>query len=437
MRNWDIMNISFENRFKDLELRSLQKNGKLRLSFENTRKSYLLSDILPYDVTFPSKSSVEKRLKEYFFLLEACKQASEAARSGDYTSFDPLVGENGCQIRAMMNIFIFSNNLFNYKKLSIRTSEIMKAIKIIRKENYDFIRVSQTLKELLETQDLEIKITKAELFLIRSFILTGAKEYKEVNVEIPFVKNSRTNTKKIMEIAPVGRIFAQKIIKSLRINISSVSCEYVQELESLFRLPKEISENVSSEHLVQYKGLSCLPCYWYTLVLLLQAIYEETPIVMIAKKLKRKKGIELAKEMVFCYRIRNGKYEVVSKEELDIKKPALFLVASSLNVSNEGFSMTEWKSSLLNYSPIDLVLAFAAVHRQYPDDSKSYLIDDHQDICYQYYKKMAKEKGCTIKNPSLFFLSHAFCDKIENISKHLEKTEAGKGNSSFELGSSS
>ena len=97
----------------------------------------------------------------------------------------------------------------------------------------------------------------------------------------------------------------------------------------------------------------------------------------------------------------------------------IVLIGSTCKDFSQLANKVEWRKELLQQCPIDMVLAYAAAHRQYPDEVQERKIKSMVDTNYEYHKAKANEWGCSLENPSRFFLTHAFCDTMKNISLHV------------------
>jgi hypothetical protein len=77
-------------------------------------------------------------------------------------------------------------------------------------------------------------------------------------------------------------------------------------------------------------------------------------------------------------------------------------------VPNQG----ETIQKLLSYDIVDLVLMNSAHHRQCLDPSMDNEVKSGGSERLAKYKSDASKEGCTLDNPTLFFINHAFCGSI-------------------------
>lgn len=431
-------NIPVVDTFSTPDSRPLFPNNltNVLLSIADSSRRYSLSELLPYNPKIKTGERFIAGLKEYDFLLTTAEHAMELLSKEHISCFDPLVGENACQIRALKNCLIFS-------KYPVKVDELLLKIQLARKKIDElFERTGKfndnhfSLSQILENTDINLSLTYSEIYLIKAYLLTIVKTIKPAKQEIPFVKNEYTDTKKLKTIKPIGTMFAESLIKKLRESLSAFSVSFVQELSSRLA-PEPLHSAMMDKFYIRHNRLHCLPCYWVTKLLMIQALKSQIPLVVIARQLAKDKNHEIIGEVPLFFNSTLLEYKYASFDSFNPNAPALVLLVNSCRKTHEFPNIRDWKKELLKRNPIDLILAYAAAHRQYPDTTKHDLVSQIQDEQYKFYKEKAAEWGCSIENPSGFFLSHAFCDKIENISQHISLLDTQRYLLAPLLGSSS
>jgi hypothetical protein len=387
----------------------------LFLADEGLHTRHYLSQLLPYDPIVKIDDRLEAGLIEFLLLLTASEETMIHLQNGTLKYFDPLVGENFCQIRAVKLALTIQNSIFDTKKLldSIihSKSKIEHAISNLSKIN----KRKVSLNHLLENEGCDISINEAEYYLISSYILTKTKVLRSSDVSKPLVKNDITDSKKIKELGNVGSLFAKNFVTHLRRQLSSSSVKFVQRLSENLSPENPTVKMVSQEFLADHNGLHCIPCYWSTRIALQQAQHHCIPIVMHVQQKAKDHDYKIVDKTTILFEVTPDGYQVSSHSHLDPESPALILLGTTCRNLKDLPDRESWIKELLEYCPVELVSAYAAAHRQYPDESKDLLFCEIQDRDYNYHKMKANEWGCSIENPSLFFLAHAYCDKIKNL----------------------
>lgn len=158
-----------------------------------TDRNSSLKDLLPYD-----KSSVrQKGAQEYAVLVSAAKETIGALREGCLELFDALVGDNMCQVRAIL--------------ISMLAQPMIASLGDLEKE--------------LETS--EAHITEAEAFLTSCRILTKTKE------ETGFLQADKRNVKSLTSFGVSGT-FVDGFIKKLQANVASYSVAFMESCARVF-----------------------------------------------------------------------------------------------------------------------------------------------------------------------------------------------------------
>ncbi len=383
------------------------------------RECKTLSYLLPYDLKEKCHTKLNDGLKEYRMLLLAAEQALTSFLNDSLANFDSLVGENACQIRATLLAVIV-------KQKSIGTEELLEEINyLIKRIDFESQKLDSSREEhsvlgvFLEQKNLHLKVNQHELFLIASYILTKVRVLLPPNPERRIVRNESTDTRKVKEISTVGSTFARELVKKLRNIVSTISVNFVQDIAELLPLPESIMDMVSDKYCVnhdKFGRLKCLPSFWYTLVLLKYSLEIELPVVLIMSQIASDKNFESVGQISIYYQVINGKYQKIAKDRLSEDTTALVILGSCCRKQAEFQNYDVWQKELINYNLTDLILAYAAAHRQYPDENKDILVVQSNCQLFKFYTSKASEWGCSLSNPSLFFLVHAYCDKIKNVS---------------------
>lgn len=383
----------------------------------NFQEQHLLSHLLPYDPSVKVGPRLKDGLKEYLLLLASTELAIQSLQQGELAKFDPLVGENACQIRAVKLALIIKKFSFDTGRLLEKIAELK--IKVEELLNHGRFEEQISLRDVLEGEGLNFEIDYSILFLIKSYSLSVVKVPRPFKSELPLVKNESTDSKKLKEISSVGSMFADNLVTNLREKLSASSVVFIQGLVKDWCSMDPCVEMVSDKFSVYHRGLKCIPCYWTTRVLMKEALNHSIPVVMIAEQKAKDRNYETVRKTSIFFQPTSYGYKQVDQSLFDPNEPAVILLGATCRNDEELPDNQDWIEELLEYSPDDLILAYAASHRQYPDSAKDALVKEIQDTEYNDYKSKANEWGCSSENPSRFFLSHAFCDRIGNIQSHM------------------
>lgn len=298
--------------------------------------NHLLSDLLPYELGKKRHSDISRGLNEYRALLNAGTQAFNALLCGNLSQFDSLVGENSCQIRAVM-IFLISEfpMLDVHGKIQTLQKNIAKIDHLLGNLEK---RNSASLDTAIREHDLQLELNFAEAFLISSFLLTHIRVIMPPDPENQIVRNEHTDVQKIKAFGTFGTTFARDLVKSLRSFVAKASVQFVQEVADLLAVPDSYAEMVSNKYRIEYSKfgrLECLPCFWYSLILTKYAIAIELPLVIKLSQLATDKEYKTLEETSLYYKVINGKYQAVRRSEIPSDSPTLIILGSSCRKASD------------------------------------------------------------------------------------------------------
>ena len=374
-----------------------------------------LSHLLPYDPEIKKQHRLKDGLNEYLLLLSAAEEAMEAFARGELAKFDPLVGENSCQIRAVKIAIIASEkNLNSSMLLDDISSSKRSIIELIEMVN-ELLYQEKSLKNLLDDLNIDVILNFDALFIIKSYILSKVKILSGMNEIMKFCKNEKTDTKRIKELGNVGREFANNLVRNLRTQLSKSSARFVLDITKCPLLAEERIEAIISDFSISHKGLHCTPFYWMTKLIMHQALVSKIPIIIFAEQLAQDLEYKSIEETTLFFQPTELGYKIINRDVLEVDQPVIIFTVVSCRNFHDFSDKKTWEKELTEYDLLDLVLACNAAHRQYPDPSKEEMILEIQDESYSYHLEKSREWGCHLDNPFRFFLTHVYCDSLKNI----------------------
>ncbi|HEY4255465.1 MAG TPA: hypothetical protein VGM34_03870 [Chlamydiales bacterium] len=392
---------------------------------DNSHKNFL-SHLMPQGSLTKKGGEIEEAIREYFFLATVAEEAIRSLKKGDLHHFDPLVGENACQIRAIKVALIFPSCLQEVEALEKKCFFLKQAIASLTGSIVSLNKSRISLQDLIQKESLDFILTDDEYFFVQSFLLTiGKVRNKKVSNSDSSEANPMRLTTEYMDInklkdfaesmsqtlvhKPIGRAFAEKLVKKSREQLSLSSVHFVQKsMQTLSRIKPVLSDEFVYNHL----GLSCLPCFWATYILMQKALEEMIPIVLHVELRTKEGQDEPFRKCFFYFKATKNGYQRMNPSPECWDLPALILVGNTYRNFTDLPDQQLWEKQLLEHSPIDLTLACAAAHRQYPNPIADELFTKNRFPAYEYYKQKAQEWGCSIHNASLFLMYHVFCSKV-------------------------
>lgn len=385
-------------------------------------KAFFLSDLLPYDTNSKSEDLLIDGLKEYQLLVNCAKDALTALQKGDLSQFDPLVGENACQIRAIELAFIFSNTALDFTESLNELCSIGRHLDQLINYHCLIPKSIISLANLIDEEGLTFPLTNYEALCIQFHLLTVAKESirKEALFLFSPTNSNRSAIEKIKTFGCVSNRFAEQLIHATRKRISEDSVLFVRSLADTL-LDSDPDKTMLSERFIyKHKGainyeLACLPCYWTMRILMRAAFKQDIPLIIKAVQKAKDRDYETVNEAIFCFLPSPDGYKRVSLDSLDSDSASFIMYGATCADFDELPSRSNWEKAILEINPIDLILAATAAHPQYPGNGERELLSDVHDAEYERYKQKAVEWGCSLKNPSRLLPIHFYCDRMENL----------------------
>jgi len=396
----------------------------------NSLKTNFLSHILPYDSSTKKNGNLQTALKEYQLLVNVAQEVSKVLENGNLKRFDALVGENACEVRAAKIALTVSNLFTNIKKLNVRIEQVQKQITelLSPKKIASLMKNGDSLKDVIEKENLEISLTEEEAFAIQSFILSEMRVNTKEEDSMPSLcKNAVADPKQLKQYgSSVSSNFTDSLVRVGRKSLATASVQFIREKASTLK-DQSLVKMASEDFTIAHNSWPCTPMFWTYKTILKVLEKEQIPIIMHAKFLdKIDEGYKLVDEeyLLFQYNSDSNQYEEKILQQSDLSKAA-FMVQGAVCPDKEGklISKEKWKAVIKNTSIDDVILAGAADHRQYPDEKQDLLVEKLNDVEFETYKQVARKEGFSLENPSLFFIQHVYPTQIGNITQLAKSSE--------------
>lgn len=380
-----------------------------------------LSDLFHYCPSVKKHGELRKGVIEYKFLFKTSLQAFYHLEMGNYEKFDSLVGENACQIRAVkVAKFAKTKDREELKKLQNTLRQGIEILNDILEPSTinALMQKGLTLQDVIDQNDLHLPLSTQEMALIQSYFLSEMKEcWSDGQILPSILRKERCSPSALQKKYPeVSYSFVEKLAKKLRIELSKTSVAFVRDVAKQER-DEALLKMVGPEYQTNHKGLHCIPTFW-TFKTLFKTL-ENIPLVFHVKFLSPlQSGYKVVDEAFLYYKPSPNGYVEVDPQEENLHQPACIIQGA---VCSETLPTPEkWKEAMRAYTPLEMLLAMGADHRQYPDPDHP--IEEHTDPEYRRYKLMAKRDGFSLNNPSTFFVQHIYCQEPRKLLAFSSKT---------------
>lgn len=381
----------------------------------------------PLTVFLPCASSLvtkvlRTKINEYIFLVSNLLKAIELLQKGEFSRFDALVGDNACHIRALKICTLLNDCLTSFALNLPRIEHVKSKLDHLISQNdiSDF----GALDDFLEKFDLIIELSHDELFILGCYFLTVVKEVLPQEASNPLLQKETTISSKLKDLGTViTNRFSDNFVNHMRKFMASSSVRYMQQ-EAQFVSCKEVaSEMVSPNLTFLHKNLDCISIFWSTLIVMERALNLGIPIIIDAAQKASDYGSRTISKASILLKSNGNSYTIVDPKNENLDQVGIIIRGITYQSIFELDSKKEWIKKLISFQPIDLFLAYSAMHRQFPDPAQDHLITQFSNPKFEEYQQKSLEWGCCLDNPSLFFISHVYCQKIGNVPNLLDPSE--------------
>lgn len=392
---------------------NLYDTRRKQLELKGSKPTYrTLLDIFPILNGSPKASELPDILQNYLSFLKLCDEALDKFIHGQMP--DPVVGENACQIRAVMLAAILNKEGIqerlkqNQSLLKDHIQQIQFRQLILKQINNSETKTKkiEPFKEYLRGQNALIEISEELAVIISCYVLSETKivEYTPNNFGVP-TRHERILAKNFSKSKDILPNFADTIIKIAQKRLSEMSVSYVQRLGLQFLLSaKEPSGTMVFDNFVKTdeRHRKITPCY-PTMRLLLKGLYrDKIPILLrIEQFLKGQSKPYGILSMVFGNEGAED-YTLLKEPAQHLQKGAVIFHAKSITDIKQ--SAVDISVKISNYTVTKAILSAMAAHPQYGCDDR-YRPED--PLC-EKDRQLAQEWGTCKENPSLFIPEHIY-----------------------------
>jgi hypothetical protein len=369
------------------------------------------------------KAALLGKLVHYRALLQLTTDALQNLQQNRLHLFDGLVGENACQIRAIMMADLAKKNLGGF--IENQLTSLKKASELIQtKDIENSIPKYMRFCDLIEKHELNLKLPRLLLAATLAYHLcitkiVGETTFRKIQTEgIAVIETTDSDytdpCKWQFANIPIQANFASKMDSFARKKLAEYSVWYVQELVQ--QLPKNAEvEELRKFSSNAYKkndgnGRDCLPCFIFMDILYRYALQGQIPI-LLKMGIVNPDTLSLEKEDEFFlyYQAKDGQY-VHQDNVTEVPPDQPVIVMDGFSMALKKFEKAALRDTLLTSSLADNVLGNDAAHRQYPTDKHSQVT--LPITRWEEYRSIARTKGFSRENPDLCYIYHVYADTL-------------------------
>lgn len=292
-------------------------------------KKYII-ELLPYSRNcLLHDFSLRKRIISLLnYLFEEMLTAINSFSSRDFLSFDPHVGENLCQIRAVQLMDLreefLSNNTTDIKNVIIAAMRRLSSIseqeiaEIFNNEKEPYI-----LSDFLDKLQINIEISLTVYYLFLCYFLTRFRTFNSA-------ENTVIDYRKLIDAVRISKNLARKIIHEYQKKLSLESSLYIEKLVDTIKTGNINRVFLKETCKIDDDGRTVYPCFLVTDIILYKLMAMKLDLFCLIRTdvVSEKKLIG----MRFVFNEQKKQYDF-SKEEPSLKNESPALIVHGITCS--------------------------------------------------------------------------------------------------------
>lgn len=383
---------------------------------------FSLLDILPGWNTRYSASELKGLITKNLLLIDVSEQALTKFRGRHFIHFDPLVGENCCQGRAVMLA-----KISNSEGLDERLLDALKALaghsaclKTLFSKIPGKLTPYISLYDFLTAHKAVCTLSKEIQLIILSYILTKAKKIEpgQTALKVPTYKEISSSDPLVAEIGATSCFWREVILKAQKI-LSKQTVAFVQSRALRPNLNDELRlavPYVFGHHVITDRlGREIAPMYHSTLFLL-ESLESRVPLALRVNQFIQGEKTPYSYISIL--------YGGDSSDQLS--RAALCIYAKSITTANFSLKPKSLKRKIESHNIRELILSASAAHPQHGCNDKF----RPKDVALERHQRLAYEWG-TSRLSDFLPIEHIYCDDVSKpILERLDDVYFLKTNSS-------
>lgn len=339
-----------------------------------------------------------KELKEYQFLVEQSAQAGLAFLNQDLAKFDPNIGDCACQIRSVKTVLLARDGKVRaeMEKLVDQAARVQEACsgRLAAK------------KAQIEVAEVALNVSRDVAYLIQAYIFTLTHNIVPPSEDKPLYVNGKIVPSQLSDLSEdrMTKTRAVKISSIIRRHLSLASLEFIRQEAESSQNPVYI--RACSEAFTQnFDTIFFSVPMFYSYHTLMETCRRETIPILFKVKVYDK-DLPIAERQIGTEYIRLGSmacqdspfcvFEGVRQDSRENLQKLRVLCNNTLARVGQ-----------------KVILAGAADHPQYAKEATIRNIEElenevEESLRLDQFAARARAVGCSLSNPSLFFIQHVY-----------------------------
>jgi hypothetical protein len=384
-------------------------------------KKYII-ELLPYSRNcLLFDISLRKRVVSLLgYLFEEILVAIDAFHAKKFLNFDPHVGENLCQIRAVQ-LMDLSEQL-QFSDIHESRNRIVIALRRLSCVNEKDIaeifynKESQCiLTVFLEELKINIEISPSTYYLFLCHFLTRFRTFNPS-------ENTIINYKKITDEIKISKNLSRKIIHEYQKKLSLESSQYIEKLAGSVKIKTTNNIYLKKTREIDDDGRTVYPCFLVTDIILYKLMEMKSDIFCLIRTNSTSKNKLIC--MRFIFNEEKRQYEFSEKTSLlQNELPAFIVHGITCRKLNTESELNNFINLFKKEGIYQIIMAGMADHPQYSGKKlapieKTIFFDMNFDNSiirkFLNMKYFSQQFGCSSADARTLFIRHIFCDYISN-----------------------
>lgn len=354
-----------------------------------------------------------------------------------YHEFDPHVGETSCQIRAYQMI-VLSMTVNEVSKVSIyrKISLLKETLGRIEQDTAHYEKVDTTpqrtndhhttLDQFIESNNYSFELDEVEFFLVQARILTQYKTYYgDGNPCIDYYS--------LTHDLGVSKHTARQLVHLYQINLSESSCNFIMQLVNDMPSPPFSPSDLSLLRNFDDDDRYVLPCYWVMKAIYAHMLHTRKTILLSVKRIFNNQTVD---HFLLPFTVTSSYGRIKYHTDITRLPDQPCFVVHGITKYSQPVEETQqtFISRLLGMGLESIIFLNMAIHPQYSGKKLSLLssnpltadtvnlqISDYIGLKeFLTLQRQADIFGCSINNPSLFYIEHIYCDKLSRLANLID-----------------
>ncbi|NGX53300.1 MAG: hypothetical protein K1000chlam4_00008 [Chlamydiae bacterium] len=371
----------------------------------------------------PERNQLMVQMKKAIVLTKmtsfALQQFSEKKIA---SNFDPLVGETACHLRAIKCLVIMAHAEMLKEEVSkVRELSEQLFLRLTFKVEKNNVKApKQTLLDVCE-EDLvmsgDLKFLVESCFLSK-FIKTlpdkaclfDYKEKSDTKLLYSFLTDDLHIQRSCLPPRKSGKRKYNGLDDLIKLTQSDLSHISVRFIKAMSVLSGEMTQNMLLNETYMRTdsyNRNCVACF-YAFDVLISTVRKTNQRLLVEVHLGSSNQTPVSKVQMLFGPNESG----TDFQPIDLPQEGPAIIISGYAIDEQLTCKEQYLNRFKSSSLSEMLLAFAALHPQYPRTVDQTLPDDPRR---EAFAKMAKEKGFCMENPSFFVINHFYCAMLEEV----------------------